>query len=165
MPATAQSKTKETQLDYELIYDPEDARYMAALKLMLEDVYLKKAPKYWDYQKNTWADWPFLGIAEFDVNGDGINEIFANPVEQVPEEDGQICPPKLGCPIFIFNINKKNKVRLLGVISTHAIAIDNSSYKGYRRLRTYQNNPDDVDPNFYDLYEYKKGLYQKLQPE
>lgn len=151
-----------TVIFFDVLENPENKNYAAALKLMQEDVYLKKAPEYWDYDANTWRRYPLIAIGEADLNGDGVNEVIVNPVEKIPYEEGRICPPEIGCPIFVFNTNKQNKIKVLGAFNAFGVALDNSSYQGYRRLRAYTLNPETSDPSFYELYQYQRGLYQKL---
>ena len=154
---SAQERIKES-----ISQDPQNIIYMTALTLMRDPVYKKFAPDYWNFQTQEWRTYPSIRLGLIDLNNDGIDEVIAYPVENVPEESGVLCRVERTCPNFIFTITPDRKVRLLSVIDATIIEVDDSSYNGYRRLKAHTANPR-RSPDYYDIFQYDEESKQYKQ--
>lgn len=107
---------------------------------------------------------PPLNLAEYDLNGDGIPEIIASPIEMT--EGGDYCGRNLlRCPHYVMDTST-GKMKILGVIKAFAIDRGDEIKNGYWTLKVFmdsnlpENNPQ-IDVYAYDK---KQKTYMKQQP-
>lgn len=156
----AQPKT----LLFKPLQNPANPDYAAALKVMAP-LYKEKTPDFWDAKKGKWLAYPIIGIASVDLNKDGSPELIAMPIEMVPEQENVLCPVNVGCPHFVLQMNK-DKIKTIGLIAANWVDTDTSSFGPYTRLRAYTKNLN-VDPNYYELYQYDSSQksYVMMKPD
>lgn len=155
----------QTNIEYEVLRDPSSPLYESALGYLAQTgIYDGKGLPYRTSESADWSVNPFIGVGTADLNG-GAPETVVYPVEISPQDDGLLCPFNEGCPHLIFGKSASGNDQLLGIISAHSLAIDDSSINGYRRLRAYTQNPE-TNPGYYELYQYdaQKKSYVKLEP-
>lgn len=95
---------------------------------------------------------PSLNIAQFDLNGDGIEEIIAVPIENT--EDGNYCKGDFHkCPHYIIDISGKNP-KVVGVIRAFAIDRGDEIKNGYWTLKAFKDSRLPANDPQIDIYSY-----------
>lgn len=122
-----------------------------------KDAWKAMADLYKDTQYDSAKDYveePVIFYAQYDLNGDGIREVIAKPVEEMHEE-GLFCAPfSSKCPHYIIEAKGNAAPVLIGKILANAVDVDTESTGSYKNLRAYVKEDDaDLNPKSFGFFE------------
>lgn len=114
----------------------------------MNDSVFKNSP----YDKNqSPADAPLLSVASYDLNGDGIPEILAMPIDDYEEgAPPRFCKEDEVCPYYILQKDGQ-RIRNMGVIWARTLNHGKKKINGYETLEAFTKSSD---PSYFETYAY-----------
>lgn len=124
-----------------------------AMSPVFKGTYADKGSVEWSY--------PMLGMTEFDLNNDKVNEIIAFPIEAEGYGD-VLCGETHLCPHYVIDYSS-GKAKVIGIFPAFAVDRGDDITNGHWTLKAYTKQDDPENFSHFDEYAFDKktGRYEK----